>query len=200
MIDLEYFTAYSDMGVEKLKFIVDSLDLINTTDTLGIGLEIGTRLGGTAMLALTHHKIKCLISIDPYGDIPYKDYITNTEISLHFDEQMEMEAQININKTALELNKFFTHYKLKSLDFLRLNFDFCYKSIQYNINDLKYDYVLLDGEHNDYVVSNEYLQLKKRMNIGGIIVIDNIDWLNDLSFLANSNIVKQRQDMLTIKL
>ena len=177
----ERITQNSDMGVEKLECYKNIINNLNLETPSKYCLEVGTRKGGTSILALLQPQIKVVISIDPYGAKPYYDE-HNKIAPFVYDDQMEIHAQIVCNQVAQELSKFFTHFKMTSLDFLNLDFDFWLDGNAQRIKDIKFDYVLLDGDHRTETVLQEVELLKPRMNKGGVIAIDNIDWMDTKKF------------------
>lgn len=169
---MEDIKAYSDMGIEKLTVVEDVLKKAPP----GFFLEVGTRLGGTAMLAMrTMPQGSHLISVDPYGSKTYYD--KEGVAPFKFSDEMYLTALKGLSSFALAGNYSFTQYKMTSLDFLTSEAMLYIDGESRPLETLRFSYVLLDGEHVNNTVGTEIEILKDRMVTGGIILVDNIDWL-----------------------
>lgn len=184
MID-ENIMANSDMGIEKLQVVENAMRLAPK----GIFLEIGTRAGGTAIMALRANGSEMLISVDPYGSKPYID--TNGIAPFIYPDEMYRSTLHKLSKEAVDTEKTFIHFKMPSQEYMTKNLNMWILGKEIRTHDLKYSYVLLDGEHNDKTVSEEISFFSSRMVRGGVLLIDNVDWLT-IDFSSWS---KPRNDM-----
>lgn len=184
MIDDEVINN-SDMGIEKLEVVKAALEL----SPKGIFLEIGTRAGGTALMALNAPQSEILISIDPYGSKPYID--TNGVAPFIYPDEMYRSTLFKLSKYAVEKNKTFIQFKLASQEYMAKSLNLWLLGNECSTHDIKYSYVLLDGEHNDKTVSEEIEFFSTRMATGGVLLVDNTDWLT----LALEGWNKPRFDM-----
>lgn len=156
----------SDMGDDKLE-IVDSCA---SKAPKGTFAEVGTRRGGTAILAIQQDNCELMICIDPYKSFP--DQGGNP---IAMDTNWFIEAYDALMATG----KPFFFFKGTSKEFIERS------------ENKHYAYVLLDGEHTNEAVTAELEYFSKRMLKGGIILVDNIDWLT----LDFSGWEKPRYDM-----
>jgi len=184
MID-ENVIANSDMGIEKLEVVKNAIELAPK----GIFLEIGTRAGGTALMALRASNSELLISIDPYGSKPYID--TNGVAPFVYPDEMYRSTLYKLSKEAIDTGKTFIQFKIPSQEYMTKNLNIWILGKEIGTHDLKYSYVLLDGEHNDKTVSEEIEFFSRRMEESGVLLVDNIDWLS----LDFSSWIKPRHDM-----
>jgi len=185
MID-PYILAHSDMEIEKLKIVKHTLDMAPD----GIFLEIGTRAGGTAMMAIESIRSSIIFSIDPYGSKPYVN--PNGIIApFIYPDEMYRETLAKLSNLALQKNKTFIQLKISSQEYIDKNLNIWISGNQTATHNLKYSYVLLDGEHTDAAVSKEIDFFTNKMETGGVLLIDNVDWLR-LDFL---NWHRPRYDM-----
>jgi hypothetical protein len=167
----------SDMGDDKLQCIED----VVKTCPAGNFLEIGTRLGGSMAVIMENMPQGSLaISVDPYGAKPFVGW--QGEIVNEFTDQYYLQAIKELSTLALQSNKDFVQYKMTSLDYLNNEAMIWLKGTEAPLAKLKYSFVLLDGDHTDEVVGQEIELLKPRMVEGGIILVDNRDWLKSVDF------------------
>lgn len=169
----------SDMGVEKLEVIQQCLNLAPS----GLYAEVGVCRGGTSLMALNEHKCDFLVCIDPY--LAFNDMMGNP---IRMTDEYYYEAI----ESLIAVKKPFVMYKMTSKEFIDSKFNFYVNGSKLERGDIKFSYVLLDGEHTDNAVGMELEYFSKRMVPGGILVIDNIDWIH-LDF--DSTWVAPRFDM-----
>jgi hypothetical protein len=170
MID-EQILVNSDMGIEKLEVVKEALNLSPS----GIFLEIGTRAGGTAMMAIKSQQSNVVLSVDPYGSKPYID--TNGIAPFVYPDEMYRATLARLSALALQENKTFVQFKIPSQEYMSKSLNMWIVGNEVTTHDIKYSYVLLDGEHNDVTVSKEIDFFYDKMQPGGILLIDNTDWL-----------------------
>lgn len=163
----------SDMGPEKLIVVEQLL----ATVPHGIYLEVGTRMGGTALLTLSMmDESSLLICVDPYGNRTYSDRDTATATS--FTDNMYLSTIERLSNYCIQSNKSFQHFKMTSEEFLSGEFNIYDRGEKQLAQNYDYDYVLLDGDHSDDTVAYETTILRDRMQPGGVVLIDNFDWLS----------------------
>ena len=152
-------------------------------------VDIGTRAGGTAMLALDVLKNspdKFLFTIDPYGDKPYPVGSEATGIStypLDYGEQHYRTAMKELSQFAYSNNLNHVHYRTTSEWWIKNHYQVFYKG---DFLEDTFAFVYLDGEHTDTAVAMELDYFMPRMVKGGVIVVD------DAHFIAKSNIESVR--------
>lgn len=171
MIDEQILTN-SDMGIEKLEIVKQALDL----SPAGIFLEIGTRNGGTAMMAIRSKQSSVVFSIDPYGSKPYMD--TRGVSPFIFPDEMYTETLAKLSALALQEKKTFVQFKLPCQEYMSKSLNMWILGNEIATHNVKYSYVLLDGEHNDTTVSREIDFFSDKMQPGGVLLVDNTDWLS----------------------
>lgn len=184
MID-EQILSNSDMGIEKLEIVKQALDI----SPPGIFLEIGTRAGGTAMMAIKSKQSSVVFSVDPYGSKPYID--TNGIAPFIYPDEMYRETLAKLSNLALQENKTFIQFKIPSQEYMSKSLNMWIVGNETTTHNAKYSYVLLDGEHNDITVSQEIAFFSDKMQPGGVLLIDNTDWLT----LDFSTWYRPRHDM-----
>lgn len=158
-------------------FLTEAVEM--SKDVEGACCEIGIRRGFSTKTMLDaireHSPTKQLISIDPYGNLPYIG--RETEGIAHYDytDEMKNDAMSDL-WTYIRLNKMNWRPEcLRSEDFFDL-----YKSGVpfYNYNGAcwinKYSMVFLDGIHTVDAVTSEWAWFDHRMDKGAIICIDDI--------------------------
>jgi len=154
-----------------------------TKDIEGMCCEIGLRrgLGTTTIIEAVRQfcPYKRVISIDPYGSIPYTGREHVGKIRLDYDNQMrnetipliyQMLGNVNwqfFNMTDLD---FFNRYRVGGVQWNEINTTY----------ELKYSMVHLDGEHFFHAVEMEVRFFEPLMDKGAIIVIDDFteDFIN----------------------
>ena len=171
MIDPDILKC-SDMGEDKLEHVQEVMQKAPE----GYFLEIGTRLGGSAMLAMAQDHCYTSITVDPWGAKPYPDM--NGTTSNSYDETMAREAMLNLSRFAVKSQKNHIHYRTEAKEFWGIDHSLWLFGSCYRLQGLKFSFVLLDGEHNDEAVLSEIEVLKQRLVPGGVILVDNTDWLS----------------------
>lgn len=147
------------MGIEKLQIILGAMNNVPS----GYFFEVGTRRGGTALMAIQHDKCEHLTCVDPYKSFP--DMSGN---AIEMNPIWFSEAYDLLQAEEFKTKKRFDFYKCTSKEFIDFTKDFTM---------LKYSFVLLDGEHTNEAVKAEIEYFSRRIDIGGVLFIDNIDWL-----------------------
>jgi len=152
-------------------------ELANKLPIDRIFLEIGNYQGGTAeimMRAIADSGIdRWLITIDPYGSLPYilRDRTVSSE-EVAYNEDTYRQAMADLYALANELNVKYVHYRMKSLDWVKLQPPLFDKGKQV---DMKFGLVYLDGAHLAEIVRKEYDYFKDKSKS---IVIDDWNWMS----------------------
>lgn len=157
MTNFEKWQSYSDQGLDKLVPLKELMDKAPK----GVFLEVGTRRGGTALMAMECPNSELVVCVDPYigfNDMAGRPIEMN---SLWFSEAFDL-----LTKEMLLHTKQFLFYKMTSENYISLGG-----------SQEEYAYVFLDGAHVDDIVRKEIEYFTPRMQKGGILVVDNVDWL-----------------------
>lgn len=153
-------------------------------------LEIGTREGGsTQMLLETLPEDGVLVSVDPYGGIPYKafvgadsftpihwDWIPGEASSLGYTSAMRTRATIALLEIAAQRGVHFIPLPITDLEFMERFVSGV--PVHWNGHSRlrnTYGLVFLDGPHDTESVYRELRFFIPRMAERGLVVID--DWL-----------------------
>jgi cephalosporin hydroxylase len=168
---IEDIMKYSDMGLSKFMH----LEEIMKEAPEGVFVDVGTRMGGSALLALLQPQSSIVISVDPWGAKPYQ--MMHGHISNEFNDEMALGTMDLLTSKAKEINKTHIHYRMPSHDFLTLDHTLWLGGNESRLKDMKFAFILLDGDHTDEAVTKELELLEGRMIEGGIVMIDNTDWL-----------------------
>lgn len=144
----------------------------------GLLCEVGLRLGlGTKTIidaCVIHRPGSTVISIDPFGSIPYVGREHVGEIRLDYTNDMYKQVMADMSAYVLDKNVNWIprkvtdkRYFIEQVDGVEL----------YDLNttiEMNYAMVHLDGPHNYEHVSKEILWFNDRMESGAIIAIDDI--------------------------
>lgn len=138
-----------------------------------IFVEVGTRMGGTALTMLEairdSGKRRWLFTIDPYGGKPYRMGQSVTK-DMYTDE---MYGQTMAKLANASVDMLHCHWRLTSQDFLRVfpTVGFWHEGKPV---EPKYGFVYLDGEHHSDIITMEFEGFHQDLMEGGMIVIDDI--------------------------
>lgn len=152
----------------------------------GVSLEIGTRSGGSALMwamALEHlyDRPPLLVTVDPYGEKAYPAGLIDP-LEYKYGEENYLAARGLLVSYA---NHF--HFGLTSEDFWKLEGSPVWQGgKQSSLTDLTFAF--LDGDHSPAAVLVDAAHIVKNLRPGGILLIDNVNWVIDigevLAFLA----------------
>lgn len=155
----------------------------------GLILEIGTRKGGSMMIIIdsllrSEQENRHVISVDPYGHIPYN---SGTMAGIcKFDYTNDMKK-----KTMVDLYTYVQNKPVNLITFCmtdELYMDKFSNGVEVYQDDPilvnKYAFAFLDGPHDFSSVVHEVDFLSTRMNKGAKVVIDNIDFFDLDTLLA----------------
>jgi len=181
-MDLNEIRNLSDHSNEFDKFYSELLNCSINLPIDALFVEIGTRAGGSALLALkaiNDSKInRTMITIDPYG---LKPFVNSDRTNLRlYGENLYREALKNITDYCFYNELDHIHFKITSFDFIKI-----FEQIELwkdeQVLQPKFGYVYLDGEHNENTVTKELEYFLPRTVENGLIVID------DIEHIKNSN-------------
>lgn len=162
----------SDMAPEK----VDALGELMKQAPKGLFVEIGIREGGTSVLALECPNSSAVLGIDPYGGRGYSSKDGPNLTYGMYQDDMYSRAMERIFKRARELNKVYVSHKTTSELFTKVGATY-YFGEELTNKDLRYAFVLVDGDHRDESIYNAIEHFGTQMMQGGIICVDNTDWM-----------------------
>lgn len=168
----------------------------------GMCLEIGLRRGmGTKMIIDAVREFcpnKTVISIDPYGSIPYVGREHIGEIRLDYDNSMKVDCMVDMWTYVRDNPCNFRYECLTDTEFFEKYSRGVPKYDIFHTVESVYSMAHLDGPHNYEHVSSEVLWLNDRMVSGAVIVIDDctpdfidIEPVNQLFYLLNWELYKQ---------
>lgn len=158
----------------EYEFLTEGIQLSANVD--GMAIEIGLRRGmGTKTILDAVRRFcpsKRVLSIDPYGSIPYVGREHIGEIRLDYDNPMKYDCMVDI-WTDVRDNPV-------NYDFMPFTDDFFFEIMANGVPryeeiisiDKWYSFAHLDGPHNYEHVSKESIWLDQRMKTGSTIVID----------------------------
>lgn len=172
---------HSDSEPAELEFMAQAFLRAHAGDPQsgrpgGLSLEIGTRAGGTAYLftrLLTElygeGQEPFLVSVDPYGNKPYPDghgiWADNDYGDGHY-----LAMRSLLGGTAHHV-----HFRLTSQTYLTCLLGAPLWQRGEVVPMDRFQFALLDGEHNAETIVSEVATLQGHMAPGGLILVDNID-------------------------
>jgi hypothetical protein len=177
-----------DFDHHNHQVLINAVNSIKEVD--GIVCEIGLRRGGgLALMMMTcinnQDTKRPFIAVDPYGNIPYKfkDGIT---VRLDYTNSMKCETLSNLYSFCKNENLSFDFFNMTDFDFFEKfsNGILSYNEERYLISE--YALVHLDGPHQTEELIFEVNFFKKRMALGGIIVLDDVTAYYNLSKVENA--------------
>ena len=141
--------------------------------------EIGTRQGGSALLALEAIKEsgvdRVLLTVDPYGGKPYH----NRDVVYHnfHDDHVYRKMMRDLSTFCDEHHLNHAHYKMTSAEFMET---FGLLRLWHNQQTLDpiFGFVYLDGEHHPVTVTQELDWFLPKLADGGLLVIDDVENLD----------------------
>lgn len=160
----------------EYEFLSEAVQLSSHVE--GMCLEIGLRLGlGTKTIidaVRQHCPHKTVISVDPFGSIPYVGREHVGEIRLDYDNPMKNKCMSNIWAYIVENPVNYRYECLTDYEFFEM-----YKNgvPKYDLEVSKenwYSMAHLDGPHNYEHVSVEAKWLNERMKKWAVIVLDDV--------------------------
>ena len=162
----------------EIEYFYNSVfEVAKNTSPDALFLEIGTRAGGTALLALNaildSNIQRYLITVDPYGQKPY--FAGEQAMGGIYGEDYSRVAMYEIAKFCNDYNLNHSHFRLESNDFMNM-----FESVKFwcngKINPVQFGYVYLDGEHTEEAMFTELSWFLPKMVKNGLIVIDDVSY------------------------
>ncbi len=177
MLTIEECALLSDHAVEFETLYAEVLDTAQALPDDVLFCEVGTREGGSALLALraileSGVPQRILLTIDPYGGKPFCN--TNGNYGGIYQDDMYQRMMSRLSQYALENRLNHVHYKMTSADFMA-TFESVHLWNDESILRQRFGYVYLDGEHNSETVGQEIAWFLPRLVDGGLLVIDDIE-------------------------
>lgn len=200
-----------DKVIEKIKQYGLNFDNINyqilydaatsIKDVKGIICEIGLREGGGLGVMImgcvhNHDTDRPFIAIDPYGNIEYKWKDTSI-VCFDYDNNMKNRTIKNLSNLCLEHNINFTLYALEDTEFFeKFSNGIPYYNNYKTIYD-KYALVHLDGPHTTEDLIKEITFFKDRIEIGGIIVLDDVTGYYNFNEVENFILLENKYTIIS---
>lgn len=164
-------------------FLSEAVEL--SKDVEGMCCEIGLRLGmgtKTIMDAVREHcSTKLVVSVDPFGNIPYTGREPDGETHYDYTDYMRNKCMKNMWSYVDDYPIDWRPMQMSDKDF----FQYYVNGIpRYHYNGMylenKYSMIHLDGPHYIEAIKEEILWFNHRMDSGATIVIDDItpDFIN----------------------
>jgi hypothetical protein len=132
------------------------------------------------MKALADTKSKrWLHTIDPYGDKPYFAGPSILGAGMGYNDNSYSKTQVELWKLALEKEVNYCHWKQTSLDWIKTfpQTTFWAEGRGIDASKMKFSVAYLDGDHAWSPVKEEFDFFYERMPTGGLIVIDDFNYL-----------------------
>ncbi len=166
--------VYSDHRFDYDRFVNDMREAVNLPEEYHF-LEIGTRDGGSALMALktiheSKHPKRWLFTVDPYGSIPYMADATNDQ----YDDARYRVAQAVLSNAAYHFKLNHYMYRMLSTDFMDnwTKAPFYYENRQINSDSARFAFIYLDGSHDPNTVRLEFEWAQRHLAPGGLVCID----------------------------
>lgn len=160
----------------QYEYLTEAVEL--SKDVEGILVEIGLRRGeGTKTIidaVVVHRPGSIVLSVDPFGSIPYIGREHVGPIRLDYDNSMYRQVMADMSAYVIDKNIEWQLLKMtdhRFFDNYEHGFEL-YELQPYVVN--KYAMVHLDGPHHFGAVAGEISWFNDRMDKGATIVIDDI--------------------------
>ena len=176
--DLDYCKTLSDHAIDFDYLYDQLLSIACLLPQPCLFCEVGTRAGGSALLAL--HAIKesgitrQLITIDPYGGKPFAAVHSTLPYNNWYDDTFYRSMMKELADFCAEHALQHTHFKITSQEFIATFEQMHLWQNQQTLEPL-FGYVYLDGEHTPETVGQELAWFLPRLSDGGLLVIDDIE-------------------------
>lgn len=178
MADLAHAMTLSD---HPIAFDVLYQEILATAQSLPPTVpfcEIGTRAGGSALLALTAIKDsgvpRLLITVDPYGGKPYAAQHSTLPYNNWYADTFYRSMMRELSAFCDAHGLSHTHLKITSRAFMTIYDGLSLWQDQGTLEP-QFGYVYLDGEHTVAAVSAEVDWFVPRLAEGGLLVIDDTE-------------------------
>ncbi len=160
----------------EYELLTEAVELSKNVE--GMLVEVGLRLGyGTKTIidaACEHRPGSVVLSIDPFGSIPYIGREHVGPIRLDYTNGMYKQALADMSAYVLDKNAEWLLFKMTDERFFDTHSDGVelYDLETFLLN--KYSMIHLDGPHHYKAVAHEIMWFNERTDSGATIVIDDI--------------------------
>jgi len=164
--------------------LTEAVEKVKNVD--GMTCEIGVREGGSTKLILDTLKKtgqnKVHIAIDPFGNIDYTHWENRTE-KLDYTNKMKNIMLKNLYAYCSDNEVECIFFQLEDREFFKRFSDGVpiYNENKKLIN--AYSLVFLDGPHTTAIIREEFDFFNARMNIGSMIIFDDIDQYPHMEYI-----------------
>lgn len=138
-------------------------------------LEVGVNKGGSTLCLMdvlfNLKKNNWLISVDPYGEIPYHNGASVINTDSGYSNSKYRNTMQRLYGAANDLNINYQHVKLTSEQFIEAFPSFRIYDAEYSSLD-KFSFIYLDGSHDPAVVIKELQFFSNHLEVGGSIIVD----------------------------
>lgn len=154
-------------------FLTEAVEMSKDVD--GILCEIGLRLGmGTKTIIDAALLGQTVISIDPFGSIPYVGREHIGPVRLDYTNGMYKQVMADMSAYVLDKPVEWLFFKMTDSEY----FDKFTEGVELyeleNVRCNKYAMVHLDGPHEYKAIYNEFVFFNERMDSGATVVIDDV--------------------------
>lgn len=169
---------------ESFERILERVDAVlsNSTSQSPL-LEIGVNQAGSSLCFLEllkkHDRKNWFYTVDPYGSIPYHNggYLMSAEQSQYPDSKYRA-AMKDISAFVFENDLNWQHFRCTSEDFADLSKFYKIRQGDEVKNIDKFLFIFHDGDHEVEQICKELPFLLDSLEVGGLLIIDDIN-LND---------------------
>jgi len=154
-------------------FLTEAVEM--SKDVEGMCCEIGLRLGmGTKTIIDASLPCQTIISIDPFGSIPYVGREHIGPVRLDYTNGMYKQVMADMSAYVLDKPVEWLFFKMTDCEYFN---KFADGVELYELEEIvcnKYAMVHLDGPHEYKAIYNEFVFFNDRMDSGATIVIDDV--------------------------
>jgi hypothetical protein len=169
-MNIDELKEYCD-HFDGINFLYDkALEVINLLPEQYPILEIGTRCGGTSLLFLkaildSNKKERFLITVDPFGEMPYEKKPNN------YGEDLYRTSMYKISEYCFNNKLNHAHFRLTSIQFFHTwkLFKFWHNG---KLMEKEFSFIYFDGDHSDNVVNKELYLYYQFIIEQGVFCID----------------------------
>lgn len=168
LVKMKYFIDRSDHFEGFIRLYKEVYKLASIFDSDFPFIEVGNRIGGSAMLIMwaikNSGRRRPFYTVDCHGTMPIDEI-----------EKYYMDFMFNVSNYAFEEKINWIHFRMKSVDFIKI-----YELMDFYKDFKRFAFVYLDGNHNPNTVEEELAYFIPRIVKGGLLVVDdvriNLDW------------------------
>lgn len=168
-----------DFGTDGEDYEVLMAGVVGCIAANGLVLEVGTRLGGglatIVNVLLQTEQSRPVVSVDPYGGLPYDAADDRIGETLDYTNSMMHDAMSNIHLACVGTGVDFTFINLTDTDFMDLYRDGVpiYQGGERRVWN-EYALVHFDGPHSTYAVMQEAAFFNARTGVESVFVFDDV--------------------------